>query len=758
MKKSIAFLLISCLLLALIPTAVAANNTFTLMIYLCGTDLESNGAFASKDLGEIFNSGIPSDGDLTVYIQTGGTKSWQTRGITDRKVERWTIDKEGMARVDSVGTADMGSVDTFADFLTYGFDNFPADRYGLVMWDHGSGASGGLCYDELTKNSLFYPDIYEGLNYATAADNYKKFEFIGFDACLMASYELAIHIAPFARYMIASEELEPGGGWAYNGWLPALASNPGINIETLGKKIVDSFLSTTLAADSSDYATLSVCDLSKLKPLVTAVEGFATSLSSEVNGSNFSTISRLRQNMRSFGEYYNAASDMVDMTVFANAYSQFDSSNAKKITAALDDVVVYSKHTNNLSNVSGLSILVPFSTRNSASTYLNQYKELKLSPSYSAFVSDMLSTTLSGSSSSSGSTLSSLFGIPSVSQQSIQSAQIDWFSQYSTDETSYTQQADSLWGDLFGTSYEEDNSSDFSLDSFLGMLFGTEESTASYDQSYDTSSSSLWGSLTGESDLSFTTDSGYGSGLWGSSLISEEIQTELPQTSNEITLETESGNVTLDNPFADTQSEYAYTAQLTSDQMDVLGKVEANLMMDVSDPDFECYVELGYVQDVVVDWNRGKIYGMFDGAWATLDGQMVCIYDQIANERYIRSLIPVTLNGEESYLLVIFDEETPGGRIVGWTEGYGENGLPVRGYNQLQKGDEIIPQYELIYWDADGDQQIEPFEGDPITIGKSASVDFSFQTVEADADYCYCFCLTDIYGDSTFTEYHALSF
>lgn len=289
MKKTISFLLISCLLLALMPTAIAANSTFTLMIYLCGTELESNGSFASYDLGEMVRSNIPANGDLTVYIQTGGTKTWATRGITGRKVERWTLDEEGMARVASVGTADMGDAETFADFLTFGFENFPADRYGLVMWDHGSGASGGLCYDEMTKNALYYPDIYEGLHYATVADNYKAFEFIGFDACLMASYELAIHIAPFAKYMIASEELEPGGGWAYNGWLPALAANPGINTETLGRKIVDSFLSTTLVADASDYATLSVCDLTKMAPLVKAVETFASSLSGELQGNSFST-------------------------------------------------------------------------------------------------------------------------------------------------------------------------------------------------------------------------------------------------------------------------------------------------------------------------------------------------------------------------------------------------------------------------------------------------------------------------------------
>ena len=113
------------------------------MVYLCGTDLESDGGAATADLEEMVAAGVPKGGDLTVCIQTGGTKSWQTRGITDRKVERWTLSGKGLSKVDSVGSASMGDVSTFADFLVYGFDNYPADRYGLIMWDHGSGASGG---------------------------------------------------------------------------------------------------------------------------------------------------------------------------------------------------------------------------------------------------------------------------------------------------------------------------------------------------------------------------------------------------------------------------------------------------------------------------------------------------------------------------------------------------------------------------------------------------------------------------------------
>ena len=769
-KRLFSILLCLTLLFACAP-AQAKTKTFTLMIYLCGTDLESEGGAATDDLREMIQGGVQEGGNVTVYVQTGGTKSWQVNGLTDRKVERWTLTQEGLTLVDSVGAADMGDEETFADFLSYGFQNFPADRYGLVMWDHGSGASGGLCYDEMTQDALYYPEIYQALSTASKEDNYKKFAFIGFDACLMASYELAVHLYPFADYMIASEELEPGTGWNYAGWLPTLVKTPGAKVTTVGKAIVDSFISSALSYGSGDYATLSVCDLGKLPALQQAIEGMGSSLTGEIDSGNFSSISRLRQNMRSFGEVSDYSSDMIDLSVFASAFARFDDANATALKQALADVVVYEKHTSNLTNCTGLSILVPFATRGTASTYLSYYTQLGLSPGYSKFVTDMLQ--------SAGSSAGDLLGTPSVSQQSIQSAQIDWFSQYADDQSSYQSSADSLWGDLYGSDYGESNASDFSLDDFLSTLFGSGEST--YNTDYDDSVSSLWGDLGDDVDASFACDTGYGSGTVGSlwaglqasatatpAATAEPTATQAPslwdglgisESSSAVNVQTsDAGEVTLQNPFADTQSDYAYTVELTQEQLQNLGKVEANLMMDVSDPDFECYVELGYVQDVVTDWNRGKIYGMFDGTWATLEGQMVCLYDQIANERYIRSLIPVTVNGDSYYLLVVFDSEHPTGNVIGYTEGYTDAGLPVRGYEELASGDVVVPQYELLYWDENSEQQSEPFEGDPITVGASGTLDFGYQAVESDASYAYGFCLTDIYGDYTYTDFITLEF
>ena len=743
MKRMLALLLTVTVLMALAPaTSLAADTTFTLMVYMCGTDLESDGGLATADLNEMIASKIPAHGNLIVYVQTGGTRTWSNSVMTNKIGERWTLDKDGLTQVDSLGKVDMGKGETFQQFLQYGFENFAADRYGLILWDHGAGATDGVCYDEISGDSLNMAEIYSALNNAAREPAFHKFSFVGFDACLMANYEMAVHLEPYADYMIASEETEPGDGWNYKSWLPLLVKNSDADIATVGAKIVDSFVQSV---DSSygDFGTLSVADLSKLDALRAAVETMGESLKGEIDGGNFSSISRLRQNVRSFGETSDAASDMIDLGVFASLYERYSSTGAAALRAALDDVVVYSKHTSNLTDITGLAVLVPYSTRDTASTYLAAYDTQNLMPNYTAFVKSMLDNMGAGSYS---------FSQTSVTQQSVQDATVDWFSQYSTDTQSYYDAYQGLWSGMTSdTSTQEPSgstgdtgTSEFSLDNFLNTLFGdsTETFNASATDVYD-----LWGDTSSTSGS--TVNSATFGDLWGT-------QTDTQPATVDIT----SGDqtYTVDNPFANAQGDSAYSVTLSEEDMQYLASADACLMMDISEEDFPCYLDLGYTQDVIVDWNQGKLYGLFDGTWPTLDGQMVCIYDQVANESFIRSLIPVLLNGNETYLLVVFDETNPGGIVVGETEGYTESGQPARGYEKLKEGDIVIPQYDLLYWDENDELCTEPYEGDPITVGADGYIAFGYDDVLPDFDYAYGFCLNDVFGDYQYTDFITLSY
>ena len=106
----------------------------------------------------------------------------------------------------------MADPNTLLNFMNFAKENYPAEKYALIMWDHGGGAVSGFGQDQnASKNDhLFIDEIKQALdNFGT------KLEFVGFDACLMANMETAYALKDSANYLVASEELEPGTGWNY---------------------------------------------------------------------------------------------------------------------------------------------------------------------------------------------------------------------------------------------------------------------------------------------------------------------------------------------------------------------------------------------------------------------------------------------------------------------------------------------------------------------------------------------------------------
>src|SRR3990172_5136601 len=137
----------------------------------------------------------------------------------------------------------MGQPATLQDFIEWAIQNYPADKYALIMWDHGGGAVGDTFgVDENNNDALSLPEIKQALQNAYAMSG-KKFDLIGFDACLMATLETASIMSSFGNYLIASEELEPGHGWDYAAILSAIKSNTDISGTVLGKAIADSYKS-----------------------------------------------------------------------------------------------------------------------------------------------------------------------------------------------------------------------------------------------------------------------------------------------------------------------------------------------------------------------------------------------------------------------------------------------------------------------------------------------------------------------------------
>ena len=220
--------------------ATNTNIEWAVYWYLCGSDLESNYAAATNDLAELMDVKLPEN--VKVIIQTGGSSVWQNDIISVETLGRYVYDHNGLQLVEELPSASMGDAQTLNSFLAFGKENYPAKRTAVVLWNHGGGSVTGASFDELYgMDSLSLAEMYQAFTEVFGEDPQNQpVDIIGFDTCLMATVDTAYTFSGIAKYLVASQEVEPGNGWLYSGWLGALAGTPDMEPLELSKVICDS--------------------------------------------------------------------------------------------------------------------------------------------------------------------------------------------------------------------------------------------------------------------------------------------------------------------------------------------------------------------------------------------------------------------------------------------------------------------------------------------------------------------------------------
>lgn len=265
--------------------APASARSATVLVYLNGSDLESEAGEASADISEMLKSGIGTNAN--VVIQTLGTKQWQDHGIASDHSQRHVVRNGKLELVDdSLGQLDTTSADTLSDFIRWGVQNYPADRYMLVLWDHGAGPVYGFGYDEFQSDysALTLDEIQTALKQNANA----HFDIIGMDCCIMSSLETYSVLAPYCSYAILSEDFEPGIGWSYANWMSLLERNPTVDAKQLGTVIVDDMVAAVKADPENGDATLALVDESAVPELYKAWLEFAYENEDTLLNSNYS--------------------------------------------------------------------------------------------------------------------------------------------------------------------------------------------------------------------------------------------------------------------------------------------------------------------------------------------------------------------------------------------------------------------------------------------------------------------------------------
>lgn len=312
--------------------------------------------------------------------------------------------------LEDIGEANMSDGDTLVDFVVWAAANYPADKYVLILSDHGAGwpggwndpDPGGYGYPEVPMaefgDQLFLLEIDDALGRARREAGIDMFELVGFDACLMGQVEVMSAIAPHARYSVASQEVEPSLGWAYASFLGDLAENPSMTGAQLAQTIVDSYIdqdrrivddyargvyilesyefeeeispdeaaeaisAEELAEETALDVTLAAIDLSALPDLMAALDNFAFAMS----GADQEAVAESRSYAQSYESVFgdDVPPSYIDLVNFAMLVrEQTDDAEvtgaADALVEAVESAVIREKHGPNKPGSNGLSIYFP---------------------------------------------------------------------------------------------------------------------------------------------------------------------------------------------------------------------------------------------------------------------------------------------------------------------------------------------------------------------------------------------------------------
>lgn len=378
------------------------DDVITIMVYMCGTDLESKYGMATADLNEMKNATIADNINIIVY--TGGCNQWKDSTISSTVNQIYKVESGKLICLEKdMGNAAMTKPENLTSFIQYCTSNYPANRNELILWDHGGGSITGYGYDE--KNRVSGSMTLAGIN--TALKNAgTTFDFIGFDACLMATVENGLMLTNYADYMIASEETEPGVGWYYTNWLTKLSNDTSMATIEIGKNIVDDFVDVCAQKCQGQQTTLSVVDLAELEATVPSeLSEFAKDTNSMIQNNDYKAVSTARNGAREFARSSNI--DQVDLVDFA---MNLDTKSGEELADALKGCVKYNRTSTNMTNAYGLSIYFPYKKAGKVPQVVNTYQSIGMDDEYSKCIQEFASLEANGQV-----TASSSYSAPNVS-------------------------------------------------------------------------------------------------------------------------------------------------------------------------------------------------------------------------------------------------------------------------------------------------------------------------------------------------------
>ncbi|QEH32938.1 hypothetical protein OJF2_14280 [Aquisphaera giovannonii] len=211
-----------------------ARDSWTILVYMSVGDLEDEAARNVNEM-ELAASFLPADVHIAVlYDQSAAGKKFATGagaqaawGDTGRAIIRGDLDRDviGTTFDRTIGEQNTGTSAALVSFITWATQVAPADRYALVLWDHGNGFRGFNRdnLDNAGSDNLTTAELASALSSTSA---FFRPSVLAFDECLMAMAEVGYSLRTYADAIVGSEENEGPEGQDYASVLSALATRP----------------------------------------------------------------------------------------------------------------------------------------------------------------------------------------------------------------------------------------------------------------------------------------------------------------------------------------------------------------------------------------------------------------------------------------------------------------------------------------------------------------------------------------------------
>lgn len=409
-RTSTALIIAILLFAAILPafSAQPAEKEWTFMIFMAAdNNLE---AATSLDINEIEKYGSTEQINFVAQIDRNG-------GYSNNSELKWAgarrffitkdkeADKMNSQMIEDLGNVDMADPGALTDFVEWARENYPARRYALILWNHGTGwkeiqpgameadvgeiglpagmqaainnISYNISYDDTSKTSMSIPVLGETLSQIKEILG-QPIDLLGFDACLMQMAEVAWTASPYARFQVGSPDLEPERGWPYDLIAAALTKKPEMEAKELADTIVSSYNKSYVGGSQGNTAVvLSAIDSSKSEAFKSALNNFCNSARRNIHEIDKYENARNEALKYSFGDYVDLG-HFLNLLIKAKVNAETRSAAAallKTMSGNRRSGGYVSKMASNgekFASSTGISIFFP--TRQGFRTYHKRYK------------------------------------------------------------------------------------------------------------------------------------------------------------------------------------------------------------------------------------------------------------------------------------------------------------------------------------------------------------------------------------------------